>query len=115
LKIRFQADADLDPAIGWGILRRENRLDWRAAQGFIPDATPDAEVLRLASAADRVLVTADVTTMSRHFATFVNANRSPGVILVPPATSIGLAIERLLEAWLLWDAEDLENQIRWLP
>ena len=56
MKIRFQADADLDPDVGRGLIRRETRIEWRPAEGFIPDATPDSEVLRLAAAAGRVLV-----------------------------------------------------------
>jgi hypothetical protein len=72
-------------------------------------------VLRLAANAGRVLVSRDVGTMPPHFARFVDANRSPGVILVPPPMPIGAAIEKLRIAWLFWTAEDLENQIWWLP
>lgn len=115
MKIRFQADADLDPDIGRGLIRRETRIDWRPAQGFIPDATPDSEVLRLAAAAGRVLVSRDVRTIPSHFAAFTASHRSPGVILIPPGTSVGDAIEKLLIAWLSWAAEDIEDQIRWLP
>ena len=53
--------------------------------------------------------------MSRHFEAFVASSHSSGVILVPPAIPIGVAIEKLLMVWLFWSAEDLENQIWWLP
>jgi predicted nuclease of predicted toxin-antitoxin system len=115
VKIRFQADADLDPDVGRGFIRRETRIEWRPAEGFIPDATPDSEVLRLAAAAGRVLVSRDVRTIPRHFAAFISTQRSPGVILIPAGTSVGDAIEKLLIACLYWTAEDIENQIRWLP
>jgi hypothetical protein len=72
-------------------------------------------VLRLAVHAERVLVSRDIGTMPGHFARLIAANRSPGVILIPPAIPIGVAIEKLLIAWLFWSAEDLENQIWWLP
>jgi predicted nuclease of predicted toxin-antitoxin system len=114
LKIRFQADADLNPAIGRGLLRREPTIDWRAAQAFIADATPDREVLRLAADDGRVLVSRDVSTMPRHFAAFIASRLSPGVILIPPEAAVGEAIERLLLVWLSWGAEEIENQIWWL-
>jgi predicted nuclease of predicted toxin-antitoxin system len=115
LRIRFQADADLDPDIGRGLARQEPAIDWRPAQGFIADATPDSEVLRLAADGGRVLVSADVSTIPRHFATFVATRSSPGAILIPSNATVGEAIEKLLIVWLSWTAEDIENQIWWLP
>jgi hypothetical protein len=53
--------------------------------------------------------------MPSHFAGFVATHSSPGVILIPPNTSVGGAIEKLLIAWLTWTAEEIENQIWWLP
>lgn len=104
-----------EPGIGRGLVRREPAIDWSAAQRFIPDATPDIEVLQFAADNGRVLVTRDVTTVPRYFAAFVATRSSPGVILIPSATIAGEAIERLLVAWVSWAAEDIENQIWWLP
>jgi hypothetical protein len=115
VKIRFQADADLDPDIGRGLVRQETTLDWQPAKGFIPDATPDSEVLRLAAEAGRVLVSRDVRTIPNEFAKYSETRRSPGIILIPSGTRVGEAIERLLIAWVYWTAEDMENQLRWLP
>jgi predicted nuclease of predicted toxin-antitoxin system len=114
VKIRFQADADLDPDIGRGLLRQGPTIDWLPAQGFIADATPDPAVLEFAAKEGRVLVSGDVTTMPLHFATFVATRTSPGVILIPPRVTVGQVIERLLVTWLSWAAEDVENQIWWL-
>jgi hypothetical protein len=114
VRIRFQADADVDPDIGRGLLRRQPSLDWRPAQGLIPDGTPDSEVLRVAARDGRVLVSCDVRTIMGHFTTFVAQQSSPGVILIPSLLSVGEAIERLLLSWSSWSAEELENQIRWL-
>jgi predicted nuclease of predicted toxin-antitoxin system len=114
VRIRFQADADLDPDIGRGLLRQGRAIDWRAAQGFIADATPDPEVLALAAKHGRVLVSGDVNTMPVHFAAFVATRQSPGIILVPSRVAVGEAIDRLLAIWLSWSAEDIENQIWWL-
>jgi predicted nuclease of predicted toxin-antitoxin system len=115
VRMRFQADADLNPAIGRGLVRREPAIDWRQAQRFIPDATPDPEVLQFAADDARVLVSRDVNTMPRHFAAFTGMRSSPGVILIPPDTAVGEAIERLILVWLSSTAEEIENQIWWLP
>jgi predicted nuclease of predicted toxin-antitoxin system len=90
-------------------------IDWRPAKRFIPDATPDLEVLQLAADDGRALVSRDAKTMPRHFATFVATHSSPGAILIPTNVTIGDAIEGLLMLWLSLAAEDIENQIWWLP
>jgi hypothetical protein len=115
VRIRFQADADLNPAIGRGLVRREPAIDWRPARNVIADATPDAHVLALAADDGRVVVSRDVSTMPRHFTEFIVHRNSPGVILVPPATTVAEAIDKLLVAWLSWTVEDMQNQIWWLP
>lgn len=115
MKIRFQADADIDPDIRKGLLRREPAIDFRAASGTIPDGTIDPEVLRIAAEDGRVLVSADLRTMSVHFREFVATHESPGVLLIPSSRSIGAAIEGLLFAWLNWTPDDLHNRVQWLP
>jgi len=52
LKIRFQADADIDPDIRKGLLRREPAIDFRPAAGTIPEGTLDPDVLRIAAEDD---------------------------------------------------------------
>jgi len=115
LKIRFQADADLDPDIRKGLLRRESSIDFRPAAGIIPDGTLDRRVLQIAADDGRVLVSGDLRTMSVHFRDFVRAHGSPGVLLIPSSRSIGAAIEGLLFVWLNWTPEDLRNTVQWLP
>jgi len=72
LKIRFQADADIDPDIRRGLLRREPSIDFRSAAGVIPDGTLDPQVLRMAAEDNRVLVSGDLRTMPLHFEAFVS-------------------------------------------
>jgi hypothetical protein len=115
LRVAFQADADLNPEIGRGLRRREPTIDFRSAQGVIPDATPDSEVLRIAAVAGWVPVTRDVSTMPDHFADFVTHSESLGVLLIPSSRPIAAVIESILEVWLTWSAEDIRDQIRWLP
>jgi hypothetical protein len=115
VKIRFQADADIDPDIRKGLLRREPSIDFRPAAGTLPDGTLDPEVLQIAADDDRILVSADIRTMSAYFRDFIALRDSPGVLLIPSSRSIGAAIEGLLFVWLNWTPEDLRNQVRWLP
>lgn len=114
MKIRFQADANLDPDIGLGLQRRDASLDYRQAIGVIPDGTLDPDVLQLSAKNGRVLVTNDLR-MPKHFANFIAVENSPGLLLVPSRMSIGQIIEGLFICWLSWSAEEMRNQIRWLP
>ncbi|MBI4906495.1 MAG: hypothetical protein HY820_22895 [Acidobacteria bacterium] len=92
MKIRFQADADLNPQVRRGL-----------------------RVLRLAAADNRVLVTRDVATMPEHFLNLASHSNSPVIILLPSSRSIGMVIEGLFLIWLTEAADDFRNQIRWLP
>ena len=82
---------------------------------MIPEGTPDPEVLRIAAAAGRVLVSRDVTTMPDHFEKFVSSNSSPGLLLISARRSIQAVIEGLLIVWLYWPEDALRGQIRWIP
>jgi hypothetical protein len=115
VKIRFQADANLDPDIWRGLCRREPSIDFEGHMGVIPDGTPDPEVLKLAADAGRVLVPADVKTMLVHFAAFIGHSDSPGIVLVPSSRSYSSIMEGLLLVWLDWTPEQLRNQVLWLP
>jgi hypothetical protein len=113
VRIRFLADANVDPDVGLGLIRRASEIDYRPALGIIPDGMTDPEVLAVAD--DRVLVTKDIRTMPRHFADFIVNRDSPGIVLIPRGTPIALCIEGLFLAWLSWPAESMRNQMRWLP
>jgi Domain of unknown function (DUF5615) len=115
LRLRFQADANVDPAVVRGLKRREPAIDFREAAGTIPDGTPDSEVLRIAAEEGRVLVSGDVATLPGHFARFVAEHDSPGLVLIPSRRSIGEVIEGIMVVWLNWSPEELRNRARWLP
>ena len=82
---------------------------------MITDGAPDPEVLQIAAAAGRVLVSRDVSTMHAHFEQFIAKHESPGLLLIPSGRSIGGSIEGLLRVWLDWTPKDLRNLLRWLP
>jgi predicted nuclease of predicted toxin-antitoxin system len=60
VKVRFLADADLNQAIVNGVRRSEQSLDFLTASAAGLRALTDLEVLSLASAQQRVLVSHDV-------------------------------------------------------
>ena len=115
MKIKFQADANLDPDIWRGLCRREPSIDFEGHMGVIPDGTTDPEVLKLAADAGRVLVSADVKTMLVHFAEYIGDSDSPGIILIPSSRSYSSIMEGLLLVWLDWTPEQMRNQALWLP
>ena len=59
MKIRFQADADLNEDIVTGVLRREPRVDFRTAAAARLRSLSDSEVLTLAAREGRILVSHD--------------------------------------------------------
>ena len=80
------ADADLNQGIVAGCLRKEPEMDFLSANNADLEGVPDPEVLALAAAQGRILVSHDFQTMPRHFGDFLRARvSSPGLILVPNA------------------------------
>lgn len=114
--IRFLADADLNEGIVAGCLRREPEMDFLSANDAGLEGLPDAEVLALAAAQGRILVSHDFHTMPRHFGNFLQAsNSSPGVLLIPQRLSVGEAIEELVLIWTASGAHEWQNRILRIP
>jgi hypothetical protein len=78
MKARFQADADLNEDIVMAVLRREPDIDFQTAYEAGLRGLPDDAVLARALEENRILVSHDRRTMSRHFAEFIVAHTSPG-------------------------------------
>src|SRR5437763_14119510 len=98
--IRFVADADLNGSIVGGCRRREPAIDFLSANDANLEGVADPDVLALAAAEDRILVSHDFQTMPRHFGDFLQGRgSSPGLILVPQHMPIGEGIEELLLIW----------------
>ena len=116
MKIRFQADADLNHAIVTGALRRAASLDFRRASDVPLSGLNDPTVLAMAAADGRVLVSHDVNTMPLHFEQFIRGRTSPGLILIPQTRiSIGQSIDSLILLWETLDVADLENRVCLFP
>jgi Domain of unknown function (DUF5615) len=115
MKIRFQADADLNQAIVMGIVRREPNLDFQTSNVSNLTGLTDLEVLNFVAQEGRVLVSHDKRTMPRYFAEFAATQTSSGVIIVLQSFSIGEAINHLIKIWQASEAEDWVNRIAYLP
>jgi hypothetical protein len=116
MKIRFQADNDVAPALVRGVQTRNPGMDFQTAQAAQLDGVPDPEVLAKAAAAGRLLVTHDLSTMPDHFADFIsNNNFCPGVFLIPQDLPLGRAIEELVLIWETSEAEEWYGSIAHIP
>src|SRR6266540_3715309 len=115
MRIRFQADDNLDERIVRGLRRRELSADFRTAHAARLKGLRDEKVLALCAADGRVLVTQDRRTMVAHFRQFVAASESPGVILVRRRARIAELIDELHLIWECSSVDDWRNQIVWIP
>ena len=115
MKVRFQADSDLNEDIIKGVVRREPTVDVQTANEANLRGLLDRQVLALAAHENRILVTHDRRTMPRHFADFIVNEKSPGVVIIAQKVSVNVAIEELLLIWVASDADEWINLIVDLP
>ena len=115
MKVRFQADADLNQIIVKATLRREPSIDFQTAQAANLPGLGDQEVLAIAARAGRVLVTHDRKTMPKHFAEFIMTETSSGVLIVSRKLPIAQAAEELILIWAASEADEWVNRIYSLP
>ena len=115
MKVRFQADADLNAEIVAGVLRQEPSIDFQTADEADLRRAPDSEVLALTAQENRILVTHDRRTMPQHFADYLLHHSSPGVFIIAQNVSVRVAIEELLLVWVASESEEWRNLIVELP
>ena len=115
MRVRFQADADLDGRILRGLRRAAPEIDIRTAPDAALDGLSDPEVLRVSADSGRILVSQDRRTMPAHFARFVTTAQSPGVILLRDGISISNAIEELVLIWNASEPEEWMDRLLWIP
>ncbi|HJT35130.1 MAG TPA: DUF5615 family PIN-like protein [Pirellulales bacterium] len=113
MRVRLQADADLDQAILFAVIRHEPAIQSAVVAGLANRS--DMEVLGIAAAEGRVLVTHDRKTMPLHFAQFISHEMRPGVIIVSKRLPISKVADDLLLVWGASEAEEWTNRIIHLP
>jgi hypothetical protein len=114
--LRLAADENLNNSIVRGLLRRQPELDIVRIQDVGLSGADDPTVLEWAAKEGRVLLTHDVSTITKYAYERVRAGQPmPGVFEVGRNVPIGRAIEDiLLLAEYSFDNE-WEGQVRYLP
>ena len=115
MRVRFQADADLNQTIVLALLRREPSVDFQTATAANLAGLDDMAVLALAAYDGRVLMTHDQSTMPEHFARFISEHNSPGLLVAPQHLAPALIVEELLLIWSATEADEWRNRIAYLP
>ncbi|MBI3247269.1 MAG: DUF5615 family PIN-like protein [Deltaproteobacteria bacterium] len=114
MKVRFQADADLNQDIVQAVRRREPAVDFQTSHEAGLAGLHDAVVLERAAQEGRIVVSHDRRTMPHHSA-FIVTRTSAGVLIVSKSLSARRAAEDLILIWAATEAEEWENQIDSLP
>jgi hypothetical protein len=114
--LRLAADENLNNDILRALLRRRRDIDIVRVQDVGLSGAPDEAVLEWAAGEHRIVVTHDVTTMTRHAAERCQTGRSmPGLVQVPRSVPVARAADDLL---LLAEASqdgEWEGQVLFLP
>jgi predicted nuclease of predicted toxin-antitoxin system len=113
---RFLADHDLNEHIIDGLMRREPALELVRARDVGLSDQPDPQVLSFAAESSFLVVSHDVNTMPAHASARLAAGQPmAGLFIVRQAQPIGPVIEDLLLIWSASEAEEWQDQIRFLP
>lgn len=115
MKIRFQADADLDKTIILALLRIEPSIDFQTAHDAGLAGLSDSQVLERTASENRLLISHDQRTMPHHFAEFIQIQTSAGLFIIPQHTPLTAAVEDLLLIWWEHEPDDWVNRISYYP
>jgi Domain of unknown function (DUF5615) len=115
MKVRFQADADLNQNIVRAVRRRAPEIDFQTAHDAGFHGLDDETVLAQAARESRILISHDRRTMPRHFADFTSTKTSTGLILISQNLPIMRAAEDLILIWEASEAEEWVNRLDLLP
>lgn len=115
MRIRFQADNDLDQRIVVATRRLDPTIDFQTAHALKLHGVPDNLVLSWTADAARILVSHDRRTMPGFFREFISTKTSPGLIIVAQKLPVGRAAELLHLLWAASEAEEYVNIIYDLP
>ncbi len=114
--LRLAADENLNNDIIRGSVRRLPSLDLVRVQDSGLSGADDATILEWAADEDRVILTHDASTMTRHaYGRVVEGKPMPGVCEVPRRASLGDVIDDLLMLVTCSLEGEWEGQVRYLP
>jgi hypothetical protein len=114
--IRYLADENIEIDILRGLRSREPAIEILDVKTDGLRGTKDPALLKIAIEQDRILITHDRNTMTRHYYEHLAAGKAaPGLFIVPKQpSSIGVTIETPLLLWAAAQAEEWRNQIVYL-
>ena len=114
--LRFAADENLNYNIVRGLLRRESDLDIIRIQDVGLSGKDDATVLEWAAQENRILLTHDVTTITKYAYERINEGLPmPGVFEIKMNSPLGDIIEDILLVAVYSYENEWEGQIVYLP
>ena len=114
--LKLAADENFNNDIIRGLLRRKPDLDVVRVQDVGLSGADDPTVLDWAAQEGRILLTQDVSTITRYAYERVEAARAmPGVFEVSRAVSIGVAIDDILLLAEYSLEGEWEGQVLYLP
>ena len=114
--IRFAADENLSSKIVRGLRRHHPGLDIKTLQEAGLSGSNDIDVLDWSARENRILLTHDVSTLTKHAYARVESGLSmPGVFEVPQSLSVGVAIEDILLLAECSLDDEWAGQVRYLP
>jgi len=114
--LRLAADENFNNDIVRGLLRRRPDLDIARIQDLGLSGADDPDVLEWAAQEGRVLLTHDVSTITRYaYERVKDGKPMPGVFEAARSVPIGRAIDDLLILAECSDEGEWEGQVRYLP
>jgi hypothetical protein len=114
--MRWAADENFNNDIIRGLLRRKPDVDIVRVQDISLSGADDPTVLEWAADEGRVLLTHDVSTITRYAYEQVEAGKPmPGVFEVSRDIPIGVVIEDLILLTECSLEDEWEGQVRYLP
>jgi hypothetical protein len=114
--LRLAADENFNNDIVRGLLRRKPDLDIVRVQDVSLSGADDPTVLEWAAQEGRVLLTHDVSTLTRYAYERVQAGKpTPGIFEVSRKVPIGVAIEDILLIAECSLEGEWEGQVHYLP
>jgi hypothetical protein len=112
---RFLADHDLNEHIVDGALRREPALEFARLRYVGLSDRPDFEVLAFAAEQGFIVVSHDVNTMpAQAYARLAAGQGMRGLLMVHQSQAIAPIIENLVLIWSASEAEEWQDQVRFL-
>ncbi len=114
--LKLLADENFDNTVVRGLFRRDPGIDLIRVQDVGLSGVDDPTILDWAAQEERILLTHDVSTITRYAYDRVRqGQKMPGVVEVSAGAPIGRVIEDMLILIECGQEGELEGQIQYLP